>query len=173
MPREVALSSYDPRWLAQFKRAAVQLQTVLGDEAVAIYHIGSTAIPGIKAKPIIDILIEVRDIERVDGFNAALAALGYRARGENGAPGRRYFTLGDGEQRSQHVHIFQSGHPEIARHLNFRDYLRAHPQAARVYEAMKIQKAQQFAHDSLQYTEAKTQLVNQIDVRAAAWKEDQ
>ena len=172
MPRDVVLSPYNPRWATQFKTAAAQLQTVLGNEAVAIHHIGSTAIPGIKAKPIIDILIEVRDIEQVDGFNVALAQLSYRARGENGAPGRRYFTLGDGDQRSQHIHMFQKGHLEIARHLNFRDYLRAHPQAARVYEAMKIQKAQQFAHDGAQYTEAKTNLVHQIDARATAWKED-
>ncbi len=95
---------------------------------LAILHMGSTAISGSKAKPIIDLLVEVASIERVDACQADMAALGYAAHGEYGIPGRRYFSRSVGEQHTHHVHVYERGHEDIQRQLRFRDYLIAHPE---------------------------------------------
>lgn len=130
---------------------------------VAIEHIGSTAIPGIKAKPIIDILLVVRDIERVDAKNNAMQNLGYEALGEYGIPGRRYFRKRKGEEDTHHVHTFQEGNPEVQRHVLFRDYLRAHADEAQAYTRLKERLAEQFQHDIDVYTEGKSGFIQRID----------
>ncbi len=99
---------------------------VLGSELLEIHHIGSTSIPGIYAKPIIDILGGARKIEDIDPYNDAMARIGYGARGEFGLPGRRFFVKGV-PKRTHHLHIFESGNTELTRHLAFRDYMIAHP----------------------------------------------
>lgn len=144
---------------------------VLGDEVVAIHHIGSTAIPNTWAKPIIDILVEVHDIERIDEFNEEMLQRGYMPRGEFGIPGRRYFRKGSDEARTHHVHAFQTGHPEIERHLNFRDYLIAHPEEAQAYGRLKGILARQFPEAIGCYTEAKSGFIEEMDRRASAWRE--
>src|SRR5687768_7900854 len=85
----------DPDWAATFQQEARQIARALGERVVAIHHIGSTAIPGIVAKPIIDILLEVADIRRLDSLAAGMASLGYECLGEYGMSGRRYFRKND------------------------------------------------------------------------------
>jgi GrpB-like predicted nucleotidyltransferase (UPF0157 family) len=150
---------------------ADQLAIVLGDEVVAIHHIGSTAIPNTWAKPIIDILVEVHDIERIDEFNEAMLQQGYKPRGEFGIPGRRYFRKGSDEARTHHVHAFQTGHPEVRRHLNFRDYLISHPEEAQAYGRLKGILARQFPEVIDTYTEGKSGFIEEMDRRARAWRE--
>ncbi len=133
MTRQVRVVPYDPAWPAEARAEAARLKAVLGEEAVAVHHFGSTAVPGLAAKPIIDLLVEVRDIDGIDAFNTALAALGYEARGENGIPGRRYFVRGSPDVHTHHVHMFQAGGMEVTRHLAVRDYLRARPAEAEAY----------------------------------------
>ncbi len=169
MPRPTLLVPHNSQWLEEFKKESQLITQALGDEVVAIHHIGSTAINGIKAKPVIDILPEVRDIEKVDSFNGEMVKLGYTPRGENGIPLRRFFVKDVNRVRAYHVHIFQSGNVEIARHLNFRDYLRAHPDEAKAYEALKENLAAQF-DNTLDYAEAKTDFVREMDRRASEWK---
>ncbi len=170
MKRKVELAVYSPDWAKQFEEEAERLTAVLHPILLAIHHIGSTAVPGIRAKPIIDILIEVRDIGQVDGYNQAMAALGYTAKGENGIPGRRYFRKGSDRRHTHHVHVFQRGHPEIGRHLAFRDYLIAHPEAAQAYSDLKMQLARQFRTDTAAYTEAKSDFIRDVDAKAAVWR---
>ena len=169
MTRTIEVAPYDPGWADQYRAEEEKLRRVFGDETVAIHHIGSTSIPGIKAKPIIDILVEVRDIERVDARNEAMTALGYEPKGEFGIPGRRFFIKGGEEHRSHHVHVYGNGHPEIARHLDFCDYLRAHPEDAHRYSALKEELAQQFRHDPTLYTEGKTEMIREVDEKARTW----
>ncbi len=170
MVRHIKVVPHDPKWAARFQIEARQLAKVFGPEAVAVEHIGSSAIPGIKAKPIIDILIAVPAIERVDGLNPAMIELGYEPRGEFGIPGRRYFQKGRSPvEHTHHVHVFESGNPEIARHLDFRDYLRAHPTDAQAYSRLKESLAEKFPHDSERYTNGKSDFIHEIDRKAAAW----
>src|SRR5947209_8072592 len=121
----VQVVAYRDEWVELFRREAEQLGRVFGDELIAIHHIGSTAVPGLQAKPVIDMLPVVRQIERVDAFDPAMRALGYEPMGEYGIPGRRYFRKG-GDDRTHQAHAFQQGDPNVERHLAYRDYLRAH-----------------------------------------------
>ena len=172
MPRKIEVVPYDAAWPAYYAQWAAVLQQVLGPVAIALHHIGSTAIPGLSAKPTIDVLGEVTALDAVDALNDALRAVGFEPRGENGTPGRRYFVrfAADGVNHAAHVHLFVSGHPEIQRHLLFRDYLRAHPTEAQLYERLKLALAAQFPFDPMQYTDGKTALVQALDERAAAWQ---
>lgn len=170
MVRQIAVENYDPNWVEKYTRAAQRLKSVFGAELTAIYHIGSTAIPGIMAKPIIDILIAVRDIELVDALNPALQQLGYEACGEFGIPGRRYFRRG-GDERTHHVHVFQQGNAHISRHLAFRDYLCAHPEDALAYSDLKVRLAAAHRDDIHAYMEGKHAFIQAIDHKAAQWRQ--
>ena len=171
MTRKIEVVPHNPTWAAMFQAEADQLATIFGAEALAIEHIGSSAIPGIKAKPIIDILVAARDIEQIDDFNEQMMALGYEPHGEFGIPGRRYFSTGhSAADRPRHVHVFQSDNPDVARHIDFRDYLRAHPEDAQAYSRLKETLAEKFPNDGESYTGGKSDFIREMDRRAAAWK---
>ena len=173
MSRNIEVVPHNPNWAAMFQAEADQLAPIFGPEALAIEHIGSSAIPGIKAKPIIDILIAVKDIERVGDFNEQMIALGYEPYGEFGIPGRRYFSMGHTDaDRPRHVHVFQSDNPEVARHIDFRDYMRAHPDNAQIYSRLKESLAQKFPNDRERYTDGKSDFIREMDRKAAKWKAD-
>lgn len=171
MPRRVRLVPQNPCWPQMFEEEAANLRRLFGDQVVEVYHIGSTAIPDILAKPIVDILVAVRDIESIDEFNVKMTSAGYLAKGEFGIAGRRFFVKGGEVRRSHHIHIFQEGHSEIDRHLDFRDYLIAHPDEAKAYESVKLELAQRYAEDVDSYTEGKNDFVTQANEKARAWKE--
>jgi GrpB-like predicted nucleotidyltransferase (UPF0157 family) len=156
-----------------FREEAYKLHDIFRGEIVVIHHIGSTSVPGLKAKPIIDIMPAVKDINIVDKYNKAMQDIGYEPKGENGIPGRRYFQKG-GDNRSHHVHIYQLGNYEIVRHLAFRDYLRTHPDAKKKYGELKERLAQQFPYDIESYIGSKERLVAEIERQAIDWyKENQ
>jgi len=162
--RKVEVVPHSPAWRSQFEVEATAIASVFGPNLVAIHHVGSTAIPGIHAKPIIDLLPEVRDIHQVDQQAADMQSLGYEVLGEFGIPGRRYFRKHNANgDRSHHVHVFQTGSPEIKRHLAFRDYLIAHPEVAQEYSQLKQKLAQQFPHDIESYMDGKDAWIKAID----------
>lgn len=170
MTRTVVIVPYDPNWVRTFQAEADEIRRILGQEVVAVHHIGSTSVPNLSAKPIVDLLVVVRDIEKIDAFNEMMSRLGYLAKGENGIPGRRYFIKGDEVHRTHHIHIFQTGHPDIERHLNFRDYLIAHPEEAQAYGRLKQELARRFPTDIDSYIAGKDEFVKEIDRKAQAWK---
>ena len=145
------------------------LSAIFGEELVRIHHIGSTAVPGLRSKPVIDMLAEVSDIENIDSLNPAMMATGYTPMGEYGIPGRRYFFKGSEEKHSHHLHAFQTGNAEVARHLLFRDYLRSHPQEARQYASLKESLAARFPDDIDAYMLGKDAFIKELDRKAAAW----
>ena len=163
MVREIKVVPYDPEWPNLFKIEADRIAAVLDQQVVAIHHIGSTAIPNISAKPIIDMLVVVQDIEKIDDFNEEMTKQGYRPRGERGIPGRRFFIKGDDANRTHHIHIFQTGNPEIERHLNFRDYMIAHPEEAQAYGRLKEELTQRFPHDIEGYMAGKDGFIKEIE----------
>jgi GrpB-like predicted nucleotidyltransferase (UPF0157 family)/GNAT superfamily N-acetyltransferase len=154
---------YNPNWPKMFAVEAELIKQALGDNCIAIHHIGSTSVPGLSAKPIIDILPVVQDIQAVDQATAAMEALGYDAKGEYGIAFRRYFQKG-GNTRTHNVHAFQEGDPEIGRYLKFRDWLRTHPADAEAYAQLKQQLANQ-TQDILQYCNGKDSFVASIDAK--------
>jgi GrpB-like predicted nucleotidyltransferase (UPF0157 family) len=166
MVRKIEVVPYNPDWPSLFKMEADRLGAILGQEAVAIHHIGSTAIPNIRAKPIIDILVEVQDIEKVDDFNTEMIRQGYRPQGEFGIPGRRFFIKGPDDARTHHIHVFQTGHPEVQRHLDFRDYMVTHPEEAQAYSRLKETLAQRFPEDIEGYVAGKDGFIKDIDRKA-------
>lgn len=163
--RKVEVRDYNADWKRQFEQAADEIQQILGEECVAIHHIGSTSVEGLAAKPVIDLMPVVRDINKVDGFNEEMERSGYEAKGENGLPGRRYFQKG-GDLRTHHVHIYEKGNNEIIRHLAFRDYLRENPHEAKEYGTLKKKLAKEHPYDIQKYIEGKEQLVIKIEKRA-------
>lgn len=169
-PRVIEVVPYDPRWPEAFALEAPRLRDAIGDNVVAIHHVGSTAVPGLCAKPTIDIVVEVRDIETADARNERMEQLGYEARGEWGFSGRRYFVKQQGSRRTHHVHVYQTGHPEIDDSCSFRDYLRAHPAQASEYGRLKQRLAQQFPLDGRSYTDAKAGFVERMVKAARAWR---
>lgn len=169
MNRTVVLVVYDPFWPEKFEKEAEKLGVVFGSNLVRMHHIGSTSIPGMMAKPIIDMLFVVQDITQVDRIDRAMSELGYEAMGEFGIPGRRYFRKLDGEVHLFHLHVFALGDPEVDRHVNFRDYLRAHPGDALAYQELKIELAEMFPQDPGSYTDGKTAFIQAVDARAKEW----
>ena len=168
--RVIEVTAPNPAWPRQYEVEAQLLRLVFGSELVAIHHVGSTAIPGIYAKPIIDTMPVVRDIEEVDSFNSVLESLGYKPWGENGIAGRRYFTRGT-TMRTHQIHAYQVGNPEIIRHLAFRDYLRVHPDKALVYSDHKRAVARQHPYDIYAYMDGKDAMVKHLLAEALAWQE--
>ncbi|MBC7912476.1 MAG: GrpB family protein [Pyrinomonadaceae bacterium] len=172
--RKVEVIPHDPRWRDAFETEAKHVAAALGENVVAVHHIGSTAIPNIYAKPVIDLLIEVRDITEVDSQSAAMESLGYEVMGEYGIPGRRYFRKDNREGiRTHHIHAFESGSAEVERHLAFRDYMIAHPVDAQRYGELKRKLAEEHPQSIDGYMDGKDGFIKEIDRRAARWRASQ
>jgi GrpB-like predicted nucleotidyltransferase (UPF0157 family) len=157
----IVLVPHDPRWAQAFEEARAAIMGACGEHVLEVLHVGSTAIPGIAAKPVIDMMPLLRRHE--DGFACvpAMAALGFEFRGEAGLCGRHYFIKG--QPRTHHVHMYQSDHPEVGRHIRFRDYLRQHPAQAFAYEALKRELAARFGSDTRAYSDAKSEFCARIE----------
>jgi GrpB-like predicted nucleotidyltransferase (UPF0157 family) len=166
--RKVEVFSYNEIWEQIFINEAKILKTIFGNQLAAIHHIGSTSVPALKAKPIIDIMPIVKDIKIVNSFNEKMIQHEYNPKGENGITGRRYFEKG-GDNRTHHVHIYQDGRDEIKRHLVFRDYLRTHPEAAKQYGELKEELAQKFPYNTQSYSSGKEQFVRETEEKALEW----
>ncbi len=171
MSNSVRVVPNDPIWKKRFESESHRVLEEFGENGVAVHHIGSTAIPSIVAKPIIDMLGVVRDIELVDKCNAEMERLGYEVMGEYGIPTRRYFRK-DNElgEREYHFHVFQDGNPQIDRHLAFRDFMNAHPQWAQAYSDLKLSLVAKYSESIMDYHEGKSDFIQRIDQLAAAWR---
>jgi len=170
MTREVKVVPYDSNWPAKYEDEINRIMKVLGPEIVSSHHIGSTSMPSMNAKPIIDILLEVRDITRIDDYNNEMIALGYEPRGELGIPGRRYFSREEPKDvRTHHIHAYQVGNIELTRHLAFRDYMIEHPEDAKEYAELKIVLARRFPLDIDGYILGKNLYVNRMEKIAMEW----
>lgn len=169
--REVELVPHNPDWSHQADEEAQRIMAGLSFPIIGIYHIGSTSVEGIKAKPILDFVIEVENLDDVIEGIAEFETLGYESKGEYGIPGRQFFTRDTNGDRTHHLHVFQSGHPDIERHIVFRDFLRANLDAAREYEKLKEKLAKRFPKQSSNYTAAKSDFILSMDEVARYWLE--
>ena len=174
----IYLADYNPAWPQLFEQERARLQAEIGEWAAGIQHVGSTSIPGIVAKPIIDIAIHLRSFEDALYCITPLTGLGYECLGEFGIPRRIYFRKvtdspspgqsHDGVGRTHQIHMYELGHDQYEKQIVFRDYLRAHPEAAADYEALKQELAQRHAGDIEAYALGKSDFVLDILARARA-----
>ena len=168
--RTMEVHPYDHAWPLVYREESERLCAVLGEEIVRIHHIGSTSVPELAAKPVIDICLEVQSVERLDLLDEDMRSLGYDPRGENGIPGRRFYAKG-GDERTHHVHAFDAGNPLVRDHLVFRDYLRASPAEREAYGRLKTRVSETHRTDPEGYVAAKAEFVQALLDRARDWSE--
>jgi GrpB-like predicted nucleotidyltransferase (UPF0157 family) len=156
VPRtDVRLVAHDPRWVEFYEIAANELRDCLGSRMTAVEHIGSTAIPGLEAKPIIDIMVGVTSLDVPKEFVSDLQRIGYEHRTADTVVGRLFFAKGPERNRTHNLSVCESGSNFWIGHVAFRDALRANPELAQQYGTLKRRLAQQYPHNRLAYTEAK------------------
>jgi GrpB-like predicted nucleotidyltransferase (UPF0157 family) len=163
----IEIVDYDPAWPARFEAMRARLAQALGPVAVRIDHVGSTAVPGLAAKPVIDIQVSVPDVADVAAFKDAIEEQGFASRMVE--PGHHYFRPPPGVPRDYQVHVCTVGSDWEWRHLLFRDFLRADPETRAGYEALKRDLATRFTHDRIGYTDAKSPFIEAAVERAQEW----
>ncbi|KPH96396.1 hypothetical protein AMS58_02210 [Pseudoalteromonas porphyrae] len=166
--RVIEVVDYDPNWKNAFETERVMLSKAIGNNAVKVEHIGSTSVKGLAAKPVIDILIEVISLDELDTSNRNIEALGYLVKGENGIEGRRYFQKG-GNQRSHHVHAFQTNDSHLHRHRAFKEYLIAHSAIALEYGSIKKEAVSKSENDINVYMALKNSFIQKHEKLALEW----
>ena len=168
MSQHIVVTNYNPLWPKEFEKEARWIKAIIAGNDISIYHIGSTSVPGLAAKPIIDIMAVVRSLEKVDAAAEKFTDAGYEYLGEFGIAGRRYLRKG-GDERTHQIHIFQADDwNNIGRHLAFRDYMRTHKKERDEYAGIKKALAQKFPYDIDGYCDGKENFVREIEERALA-----
>lgn len=162
--RHVELVAPNYEWPRLFNKASIEISGILGQNCIDIHHIGSTSIPNIYAKPIIDMLAVVEDIKVVDSLNSKFEALGYICMGEYGISGRRYYCKTK-HKRTHNIHLFEQGALEILRYLSFRNYMRENEDYARAYSVLKCCLAEVFPEDIDNYSKGKSSFIQMIDYK--------
>jgi len=166
---KVEIAPYNPRWPELFKQEASHISDVLGDHLKEIYHIGSTAIPRMPAKPVIDMMLVCDNLDEIDLIIEKLNKLDYYNLTRQMIPHRSFFIKRQDNNISFHLHIHERGSPQIKRHVNFRDYMIQHRDDAQAYAILKINLAKKFSDDITSYVLGKDKLVQEIDTKAKFW----
>lgn len=164
----VELVAHNPEWNILARVESRLLADVLGDLLIRVHHIGSTAIPTIAAKPILDLIPVVRSLDEFDKHRKSMEALGYQWRGEYGLMGRRYCTKADAttDRKSIHLHVYQIDSPEIDRHVAFRNYLLERPDLAHAYHQEKARCQRLHRNDSRAYSQCKSEWIKRVESEA-------
>ena len=167
----VKLIAHQDEWEKEAKRTIEELKCVLGDTAIDIQHIGSTAISSIHAKPIIDLAIGVYDLNDIMKYIDVLRENGFLFRGED-IPGQVLFVKGDLEKdfRTHHIHVVKWNDDAWTRYMNFRGYLNAFPEKAMIYDERKKRLAIQFSGERRRYTEGKQEMIGELLEEAKLWR---
>ena len=161
--KHVAVLPYDEQWKQDFLKIKAELADALGELAIKIEHVGSTSVQGLSAKPIIDIDVVIKDYTVLEDVVSALGEIGYQHEGNLGIVGREAFKY-DGKEHLQkhHLYVCPEDSPELKRHLAFRDYLRAHPEAVREYGRIKEEGAKLYPDDIDGYIGHKSPFIGKI-----------
>ncbi|MBO7630896.1 MAG: GrpB family protein [Lachnospiraceae bacterium] len=163
MAKHVVVEPYNESWQQDFLDIKAELEPALGELALRIEHVGSTSVPGLSAKPIIDIDAVMEDYSKLAAVVSALAAIGYIHEGDQGIPGREAFKYeGKEHLRKHHLYVCPADSAELHRHLTFRDYLRSHPEAVREYSRVKEEGAMLYPYDIDRYIDHKSPFIERI-----------
>lgn len=164
---KVQVVPYDESWPRIYALEANTIRNIILNDLITITHIGSTAVPGLVAKPIVDILIVVKDVTKLDALNPLFEKEGYECRGEDGIKGRRFFCKND---NSIHVHAFdEQEHKIVEALISFYDYLKDNPDVAKKYGELKIALANKYSNNIKKYKEGKEAFTREIQVSALEW----
>jgi len=169
--RKYTVVSYDAGWPELFESVRKELELVFGDEAKAIEHVGSTAVPGMSAKPTIDVLVVVKDVLEVDKLNEKMKELGYDAYGEYVGKGGRFFAKEEEGERIVNVHCFPAEHPKVRDLIGMRDYLRTYEEESRAYANSKLDLAQKYPDDYFAYRKEKDEYIQELKKRMEKWRD--
>ncbi len=170
----VVIADYDPHWAAMYAEESARIQNAIGEWLSGIEHVGSTSVPGLAAKPVVDIMPGLRSLGDSPHIVGPLQKLGYQyfPEHEDVMPERRYFSLPAGDEhrgrRHFHIHAVETTSAFWRRHLAIRDHLRAHPDVAGEYAALKRRLAAEYGSDREGYTEAKSEFIKRIESLALA-----
>lgn len=169
----VALYAHDEAWMVRAKETCRILKGLLGDAAVDIQHVGSTAVPGLMAKPIVDIVVGVRKLGDLDPYVEKLMQAGIYERGQD-QTGQRLFVMGDFEanMRTHHIHVVRWNDSAWKNYIRFRDYLRIFEEKRSEYEVEKRRLAAWYPVDRQAYTEGKAELIGRLIEEANRWAEE-
>lgn len=162
--RKIELVPYTPMWQEYYLKECRTLEKILRNNVINIYHIGSTAIPAICAKPTLDILCVVHTLDGITAFADEFEKLGLKSLGESGIAERLFFIrlAEDGIKHLSHIHIFKKGNPLINDHLDFKDYLNAQSEVAHEYEKLKISLKNQYSQQPELYTQGKNEFIQTV-----------
>ena len=163
----VAVEPHQPEWEIEARHTIGRLHDLLTDVAVDIQHVGSTAIKGICAKPIIDIAVGVICLDDILAKNDVLEANGFIYRGQD-LPDQYLYVRGGSDYRTHHIHVVRYGYAEWNDYVNLRDYLNCHEEAAKAYSDLKVQLALKYPDDRIAYTRAKSEMISELLIKAAA-----
>jgi GrpB-like predicted nucleotidyltransferase (UPF0157 family) len=165
----IRIVDYDPEWPTRARREMRRIGHALGSVAARLEHVGSTAVPGLASKPIVDLQLSVAAIEPRDAYVGPLEQLGYLFVPAPEAPDYHFFARPPERPRSHHLHVCEAGSEHEHRHLAVRDYLRAQGDEAASYEALKRDVAARHPADRLAYIEGKDEFVTALEARALRW----
>lgn len=166
--KKVNVAEYNPQWAADFAAIAVEIREALGNLALTVHHVGSTAVPGMAAKPIIDLDVEIAGYDAFPAVAEKLAEIGYIHEGNLGIPKREAFRYeGKPHLRKHHLYVCPSDSPELHRHLTFRNYLRSHPDAVSDYSRVKLEAAALYPNDIDGYIRHKSPCIEKIYIQCA------
>jgi GrpB-like predicted nucleotidyltransferase (UPF0157 family) len=164
-PAAIVIREYDPGWPERFSAVRSRVRDALGTRALGIEHIGSTAVPGLAAKPIVDVLVTVADVEDEAAYAPALVAAGFPQRVRE--PGHRMFRT---PERDVHVHVYEPSAPAVADYLDLRDWLRRSASDRTLYAETKRALATRQWTDMNDYADAKSDVISAILTRAKGWR---
>ena len=160
---KVVVMPHDATWKNEFEKIKTEIEDALGDLAICIEHVGSTAVEGLAAKPCIDIDVVIRDASELGAAVAALSRIGYVHEGDLGIKGREAFDYADKPHlMKHHLYVCAQGSAELLRHIAFRDFLRGHPEAAAEYGRIKQEAARLFPDDIARYIAYKSPCIERI-----------
>lgn len=151
----IEIVDFNESWPKDFGSEKEKIEDILKDEKIKIHHIGSTSVPGMPAKPIIDIMVEIDDVEKIDAYNKPFEKLGYIAMGEYGIEGRRYFYKEEKGKHTHHIHIFKNDCNNAKRHLAFKKLLIENENIKKEYAELKIKGSKKYTESLEEYCEYK------------------
>lgn len=164
----ITIVEYDPEWPEQYAAEETRIREAVGEHVASVEHVGSTSVPGLGAKPIIDVMVGVETLADAEACIEPLERLGYDycPEFEEAMPQRRYFRKTTPEVHTHHLHVVETTSEFWERHLLFRDYLRDHADVAQQYEDLKRELAEKHRHDVASYGAAKTSFIEEIEEQA-------